>query len=109
LLPLQVPAEGDQAGPAPAPGPTLHAPTEWMDQAECARPEVSGLPWIADSDQVEPTDTEAMAAVCARCLVRVQCGRFLRPAGVTGGFWAGEHRDRAEQRRVPVIRLPKAG
>jgi len=67
------------------------------------------LPWIADGDQVEPADAEAMAAVCAGCPVRVPCGRFLRPAGVTGGFWAGEHRDRPEQRRVPVIRLPTAG
>jgi hypothetical protein len=80
-----------------------------MDQAGCARPEVSGLPWIADSDRVEPADTEAMAAVCVGCPVRVQCGRFLRPVGVTGGFWAGEHCDRPEQGRVPVTRLPRAG
>jgi hypothetical protein len=110
VLPLQIPGE-DEAGPGPAPiaVPVQRAATEWMDQAACARPEVSGLPWIADRDQVEPADTDAMAAVCANCPVRVQCGRFLRPAGVTGGFWAGEHRDRAPQRRVPVIRLPKAG
>jgi len=109
VLPLPVPAERDEAGPAQAPLPTLRAPIGWMDQAACALPEVSGLPWIADSDQVEPANTEAMAQVCAGCPVRVQCGRFLRPAGVTGGFWAGEHRDRAPQRRVPVTRLPKAG
>jgi hypothetical protein len=108
VRPLQIPAE-DEAGPAPIAVPVLRAATEWMDQAACALPEVSGLPWIADRDQVEPADTGAMAQVCAGCPVRVQCGRFLRPAGVTGGFWAGEHRDRPEQRRVPITRLPKAG
>jgi hypothetical protein len=108
VLPLQIPC-GDEAGPAPIAVPVLRAPTGWMDQAACVRPEVSGFPWIADRDQVEPADTEAMAAICAGCPVRVQCRRFLRPAGVTGGFWAGEHRDRPEQRRVPVTRLPKTG
>jgi len=109
VRPLQTPADGDDPALAPPALPGLRAPTEWMDQAACARPQVSGLPWIADSDQVEPADTEAMAQVCARCPVRLQCGRFLRPAGVTGGFWAGEHRDRPEQPRVRVTRLPKAG
>jgi hypothetical protein len=108
VLPLQIPGE-DEAGPAPVPLPTPRAPNEWMHEAACALPEVSGLPWIADHDQVQPADTEAMAAICADCPVRVQCDRFLRPAGVTGGFWAGRHRDRPAQRRVPVTRLPKAG
>jgi hypothetical protein len=33
VLPLQVPAEGDQAGPVPPPLPVRRAPTDWMDQA----------------------------------------------------------------------------
>jgi hypothetical protein len=109
--PVQIPGETDGAGPVRAPVPmlVLRAATGWMDEAACALPQVSGLPWTADRDQVEPAGTEAMAAICAGCPVRVQCGRFLRPAGVTGGFWAGEHRDRAPQRRVPVTRLPKTG
>jgi hypothetical protein len=53
VLPLRLPAERDQVGPAPIAVPLLRAATGWMDQAGCARPEVSGLPWIADSDRVD--------------------------------------------------------
>jgi hypothetical protein len=106
VRPLRPPDEGGEAGPRPARVPVLRAPNDWMDAAACARPEVSGLPWTADRDQVEVADTEAMEAVCASCPVRVRCGRFLRPAGVSGGFWAGAHRDRPASARVPVTRLP---
>jgi hypothetical protein len=104
VRPIRPPDEGGEAGQRLAPLPVLRAPSDWMDAAACARTEVSGLPWTADRDQVTPADTEAMEAVCAGCPVRVRCGRFLRPAGVSGGFWAGAHRDRPASAWVPVTR-----
>jgi hypothetical protein len=109
VRPLRLPGE-EEAGPRPVPLPLLRAPNEWMDAAACARPEVSGLPWIADGEQVEPADTEAMAAVCGGCPVRVACSRFIKPGEVTAGFWSGRHRDsHAKPRRPKLARWRRKG
>jgi hypothetical protein len=98
------------AGPRPEPLPVLRAPDDWMTRAACADKAAARLHWTADREDVDPAETEAMTAVCASCPVLMDCRRFLRPAGVTAGFWAGAHRDRnSTRRRVSVIRLPKAG
>jgi hypothetical protein len=108
-LPVGLLAE-PSTGPRPEPLPALRAPNEWMTRAACTDKTASRLPWTADREDVDPAATEAMTAVCAYCPVLMDCRRFLRPAGVTAGFWAGAHRDtRSTHRRVSVIRLPKAG
>ena len=108
-LPVGLLAE-PSSGPRPEPLPVLGAPGDWMTHAACADESAASLPWTADRDDVDPAATEAMTAVCASCPVLMDCRRFLRPAGVTAGFWAGAHRDTGTtQRRVQVIRLPKAG
>jgi len=97
-------------GPRPEPLPVLRTPDDWMARAACADKAAARLPWTADHDEIDAAATAAMTAVCASCPVLMDCRRFLRPAGVTGGFWAGAHRDAGStHRRVSVIRLPKAG
>jgi hypothetical protein len=96
-------------GPRPEPLPALNAPVEWMSRAACADEDSSYLPWTADRDAVDPAYAEAMAAVCASCPVLMDCRRFLKPAAVTAGFWAGAHRDKGStRRRVALIRPAKA-
>lgn len=64
----------------------------WMSQALCAttRPD---LPWLADGPDISKDDSETMSRVCRRCPVLGACTRHARATKVTGGFWAGLHRD----------------
>ena len=68
----------------------------WMDHAACAEPAHSGLPWLADTDQVTSKHTDehaaAMAWVCAGCPVQVLCATYAADTFVTGGFWSGQDR-----------------
>lgn len=65
--------------------------TDWMHEAACAdRP---GLPWLNDAEDVPPWDRLVMAAICDTCPVCTHCTAFVASAEVTGGFWAGAHRE----------------
>lgn len=69
--------------------------SDWMAQAACAdRP---GLPWLHDAEDVAPWDRLVMAAICDACPVGVRCSSFVASAEVTGGFWAGAHREALPQ------------
>ena len=69
--------------------------TDWMARAACAdRP---GLPWLHDAPDVQPWDRLVMAAICDTCPVRTHCTAFVIEAEVTGGFWAGAHREDVQQ------------
>ena len=66
--------------------------TAWMADAACALPAHSGLPWLADADQVTSKHAAAMAWVCAGCPVQVLCAVYAANTSVTGGFWSGTDR-----------------
>lgn len=67
----------------------VHQP--WMDLAAC--PDRSDLPWTLDRDQVRPSQTIEMKLVCRGCLAFYECRDYVDCEAVTGGFWAGEHRE----------------
>jgi hypothetical protein len=92
-LPVALLAE-PAAGPRPEPLPVLHAPVDWMARAACAHDDAAYLPWTTDRDDLDPAATAAMAEVCETCPVLVHCRGFLKPAGITAGYWAGQHRDK---------------
>ncbi|HEX9259817.1 MAG TPA: WhiB family transcriptional regulator [Acidimicrobiales bacterium] len=60
-----------------------HRPA-WQRDADCR--EHPGLSWF------EHADADACAAICARCLVRVECGATANANGERFGVWAGEDR-----------------
>jgi hypothetical protein len=64
----------------------------WMVGAACAQPAHSGLPWLADTDQVTTKDTVSMAGVCEGCPVQAGCATYVADTDVTGGFWSGTDR-----------------
>ena len=69
--------------------------TDWMQAAACAdRPR---LPWLNDAEDVQPWNRLVMAAICDACPVRARCTSFVTDAEVTGGFWAGAHREDVPQ------------
>lgn len=63
----------------------------WMDLASCLSRQ--DLPWILDRDQVRPSQALDMKVVCASCMVCFECQDFVDCEEITGGFWAGEHRE----------------
>ena len=66
----------------------------WMRFAVCqAFPE---LPWLADPDQVTGAELTGMRGACRACGVLERCSAFALRAGISGGFWAGEFRDRSD-------------
>jgi hypothetical protein len=65
-----------------------------MTAAACAHEDAAYLPWTADGEDVPAAYVTAMAEICDTCPVRVACSKFLRPAGISAGFWAGRFRDR---------------
>ena len=65
--------------------------TDWISAATC--PDRLDLPWLADSDDMSARDRLAMATICADCPVFAACMTFVAAEDVTGGFWAGQHRD----------------
>ena len=65
--------------------------TEWMRDAACRR--IPDLPWTADKGTAPVVLGELMADVCAMCPVRDACAAFVVEADVTGGYWAGRHRN----------------
>lgn len=66
-------------------------PLRWSEHADCL--DAPDLPWLADHPS--SVDVSAMAAVCASCPVRLACAAYATTVDVTGGFWAGHHRDPA--------------
>lgn len=70
------------------------ANSDWMGHAWCAR--VPNLPWLTDTDQLPRRLVEQMAAICRACPVRDQCAAYVEVAEVSGGFWAGSDRARAD-------------
>ncbi len=62
-----------------------------MDRARCAH--FPGLGWLKDRPQTSPAETATMAVVCARCPVFTDCADFVTREKITGGFWAGQHRE----------------
>lgn len=65
--------------------------THWMTDAAC--PDRLDLPWLADADQTAEWDRLTMAGICAGCPARAACEVYVSVQDVTGGFWAGRHRD----------------
>ena len=63
----------------------------WMDAGACV--DRGDLPWTADPEQTTPWERLVMGALCQDCPVLVDCGRFVKAADVTAGFWAGKARD----------------
>ena len=71
---------------------------DWMSDALCIdRPD---LPWLTDGPS--PQQYRAMSSVCGGCPVRDACADYATTANITGGFWAGRHRDRKRYNRNPA-------
>jgi hypothetical protein len=65
--------------------------TAWMAHGAClAR---GDLPWTTDPEQTTAEQLRVMAAICQDCLALSDCSAFASRAKVTGGFWAGRHRN----------------
>ena len=64
---------------------------QWMAQGSCV--ELPGLPWLEDHERVTPIQAETMRQVCYSCAVFYECQDFVACEEITGGFWAGQHRE----------------
>lgn len=90
----------------------MNAPAGWTVEAACARPENSGLPWIADAGDASPREIADMAGVCRSCPVRLACGAYVALGRgtddeITAAFWAGKQRDHVV---IPdLVAMPSAG
>jgi hypothetical protein len=93
ILPLPILATGPHDD---MPYPTLWADTDWMRDAACGRSDTAELPWISDRPATDPDAIQAMRAVCLACPVFTACGQFVVSTRVSGGFWAGRHRDASQ-------------
>jgi hypothetical protein len=67
-------------------------PEFWMRFAVCQ--DFPELPWLSDRDQVTDTKRLRMVGVCRACGVVERCMAFVTAEQISGGFWAGEFRDR---------------
>ena len=65
--------------------------TNWMAYALCL--DYPALGWIKDSTEVGLGEEATMAVICGRCPVGLACAAYVERNDVTGGFWAGQHRD----------------
>ena len=63
----------------------------WMNHALCL--DHPALGWIKDRTEVGLGEEATMAVICGRCPVRLACAAYVERHRITGGFWAGEHRD----------------
>jgi hypothetical protein len=68
----------------------------WMEHALCSDHQELG--WIKDRADVGLGEEATMAVACGRCPVRLACAAYVERNGITGGFWAGEHRDETPER-----------
>jgi hypothetical protein len=78
--------------------------TAWMSAATC--PDRLDLPWLVDSDDLSTWERLTMAAICTDCPTIAACTAFVSVEDVTGGFWAGCHRDHPAAAPVPVASRP---
>lgn len=67
----------------------------WVQRATCGgRAE---LPWLRDSVEISPWETETMRAVCSGCPVSAECLAAVTALKVCGGWWAGRDRNQDAQ------------
>ena len=59
-------------------------------------PEIPGAAVACRPDQASVVDRIGMASVCRSCGVFERCTAFVAAEQITGGFWAGDFRDRPE-------------
>lgn len=74
---------------------------DWMSDGLCL--ERPALPWLTDGPSHE--QHRAMGLVCGGCPVREACADYATAAHISGGFWAGHHRDRKRYNRHPAGHL----
>jgi hypothetical protein len=82
------------------------ADMDWMRSSACAAPAVAVLPWTTDREHVDPADKLAMEATCGSCPVLADCAAYAK--AVSGGFWAGKHRDRPSLSEGVQLQFPWA-